>query len=425
MQEYIDEIYELPSVDKFSQTERDESIETTDVKKQQLIIDIFKDFGVEVSPSDIYRGPRKTRIEFYLARGNKISACKRLEPDLALHAQLPNLKLVAPVPGKAAIAVDITREATDALPIGNGLALYDKYETNGRLQGFLGVNIEGQPVCVDFSDSPHLIILGTTGSGKSIALQGILMSLLLKYDPSQLSIFLASAYGATFPAFSRLPHLYSTSAHSVKSLKYNLALLEKEIEKRLQLFQITKTINLSTYNSLIAENKHIQEQVTNTLKIDCSATTLEARLDLLKKQIKDLLHLNKTSKTEPVLLPKIVCIIDDLNYLMPIEEASIYQLLTHILSQGPAVGISVILAAQTSIFTRAFPDLLNHVKHRAVFFSTKEAECKKILDIQGASALPVCGVCLYQANGKNVQEIQTCNVTHEDCVTMASHWDRY
>ena len=123
MQEYIDEVYELPSVDQFIRIERDEAVEATDAKTQQLLVDIFKDFNVEVTPSDIYRGPRKTRIEFYLARGKRVSACKGLEQDLALHARIPDLNVVAPVPGKATIAVDITRDSSDSLPIGNGLVL--------------------------------------------------------------------------------------------------------------------------------------------------------------------------------------------------------------------------------------------------------------------------------------------------------------
>ena len=425
MQEYIDEVYELPSVDQFIRIERDEAVEATDAKTQQLLVDIFKDFNVEVTPSDIYRGPRKTRIEFYLARGKRVSACKGLEQDLALHARIPDLNVVAPVPGKATIAVDITRDSSDSLPIGNGLVLYDKYETDGRLMGFLGVNVEGQPVCVDFNDSPHLMLLGTTGSGKSVALQGLLMSLLMKYDPSQLSIFLASAYGATFPAFSRLPHLYAPIAHSVRRLEHNLESLKQEVERRLILFNNAVTANWSDYNCLIAEHKHMLSQVSDKLQEVCSSTNLEDRLDFLKTRIQDLLLLNKINKTEVVPLPRIVCFIDDVNYLMPVAESRMYEFLTYILRHGPTVGINVIMAAQKSIFTRNYPDLLVYIKNRAVFFATKDAECSRILGVPGVSALPACGVCLYQAKGKDVQEVQTCNVTHLDCVTMASHWGRY
>lgn len=425
MQEYIDKVYELPSIDKFTRINRDTAIENSDVKIQQLLVEVFKDFGVEVFPADIYRGPRKTRIEFYLARGVRISVCKRLEPDLVLQLRIPNLKVVAPVPGKSTIAVDISRDETDTLPIGNGLALYDKYEENGKIRGFLGLNIEGYPVCIDFNDSPHLILQGTTGTGKSITLQGILMSLLLKYNPSQLSVFLASAYGASFPVFDKIPHLYGSIAHSVGRLKYNLELLKKEIEKRLQLFKTTKTTNFSTYNALLAENKHKLAQKTDKLNPVCSASNLEDRLAFLKTRIKDLLYINKINKTGLALLPKIVCIIDDVNELMPIKDTRMYQLLTYILRQGPEVGISVIMATQTSNFTKAYPDLLSNVNHRAVFFSPTEADSKRILDVQGASELPSCGVCLYQAADEAVQEIQTCNVTHSDCVTIASHWARY
>ena len=176
---------------------------------------------------------------------------------------------------------------------------------------------------------------------------------------------------------------------------------------------------------MIEENKHKLAQETDKLNKVCSASNLEGRLAFLKTRINDLLHINKINKQALVHLPQIVCIIDDFNELMPTKDTSMYQALTYILKQGPDVGISVILAAQTGNFTKAYPDLLANVKHRAVFFSSKEAESKRILDVQGVSELPACGICLYQAASEDVQEIQTCNVTHSDCVTMATHWARY
>ena len=418
-------VYELPTCDMFTCARDIAPSFYQEVAIQNDIIDIFKSYGVEVEPAGICQGTWKTRYEFYLGRGTNVKRCNQLERDLATHIAALALKVIAPIPGRQTIAVDILKEKPEEARIGDGLKAYSKISTNGNVSILLGIDAEHNAVTVKLSDKSNVLIHGTTGTGKSICMQGMLISLLLKHNPKELSLVLAAKQAATFTHYHKLPHLYSPVIKTSNELHATLKKLISEINRRLDLFQKHHVNTLSEFNAY-AKGKEAESQKERVLfQKDNSQEDIGKRIDEQYLRVQSLLKkvTGDNDCIEP--LSQIVMMVDDIESLMPISDSYSFHLLQQILHYGGDVGIHAVLSIQSLATLRNYPETMALMNNRVAFHTLKRTDAQYFLGSYGAETLPPYGACLFATKGEEIKTVDTCMVHANDNIIMASHWSQY
>lgn len=418
-------VYELPTCDMFTCTREVVPPFYHEVAIQNSIIDISKSYGVEVTPADIYQSTWKTRYEFYLGRGTSVKKCKQLEKELATHIGALALKIVAPVPGRQTIAVDILKEKPEETRIGDGLKAYSRISPDGNASLLLGIDAEYNAVTVKLSDNSNVLIHGTTGTGKSICMQGMLMSLLLKHSPSELSLVLAAKQAATFTHYRKLPHLYRPVIKSSNELQITLRELITEINRRLELFQKYNVNTLAEFNAHVKGKIAENQEEEGLLQIDNSQGDIGKRIDVQYHRIRTLLRKVTEVNDSITPLPQIVMMVDDIESLMPISDSHVFHLLQQVLHYGSSAGINTVLSIQNLSTLRNYPETMALMNNRVGFHTRNRTEAQYFLGDYGAEALPPYGACLFAAKGEQIKAVDTCMVHATDNIIMSSHWSQY
>ena len=418
-------IYELPTCDLFTCTREDVPSFSQEVAIQNEIIDIFKSYGVEVAPADICQGAWKTRYEFYLASGANVKRCKQLEKELATHVAALALKVIAPIPGRQTIAVDIFKEKPKETRIGDGLKAFARLSSEGTPALLLGLNAEQNAVAIELSDHSNVLIHGTTGTGKSICMQGMLMSLLLRHNPDELALILAAKQAVTFTHYRKLPHLYQPVIKSSSELQIRLKQLNAEINRRLDLFQKHNVKSLAEFNAY-AEGKEAESKKESDLfLIDNAREDIGKRIDIQYRRVQAMLR-KVTGDDAPITpLSRIVIMVDDVESLMPVSDSYSFHLLQQVLHYGGYVGINAILSIQDLSTLRSYPETMALMNNRVSFHTIKRTEALYFLGDYGAEKLPPYGACLFAVKGEEIKAVDTCMVHPNDNIIMATHWSHY
>ena len=418
-------VYELPSCGMFTCTRDVEPSFSREITIQNNIIDIFKSYGVDVSPADIYQGSWNTRYEFYVGRGTNMNKCKRLETELATHTAVSTLKVIAPVPGRQTIAIDLIKEKPDAPRIGDGLRAYFSSATEADLSLLLGVDVELNAVTVELPTHSNILLHGSTGTGKSICMQGMLLSLLLKHNPDDVSLLLAAKHATTFTHFRELPHLYHPIITSSGELQKSLKQLATEIERRLAIFHKYNVSTLAEYNAYMKKKEAEARKCNNVFQADNGRVGIGECIDMQYKRVCDLLAKVAGINESIEILPHIVLMIDDVESLMPVSDSYPFKLLEQVLRYGDTAGIYAVLSIQHLATLRSQPCTMGLMKNRLAFYTPKRTDALYFLGEYGAEKLPPYGACLYSETGKAIRAVDIYMVQAEDNVTMASHWSMY
>jgi len=347
--------YHLPSLDLLDSPP---PLESRQIKEDleanaRILEETLEDFGISVKVTDIERGPVITRYELEPAPGVKLNRIVALGDDIALTMKAQSVRIVAPIPGKGRVGVEVPNTQSSFVYLKEVLSTAEFQESKSRLTLSLGKDISGHPVVADLSDMPHLLIAGTTGSGKTVCVNSLILSMLFKNTPQELRFLMIDPKMVELMPFNGLPHLLCPVITDAKKAAVALNWALAEMEERYRLFSKVSARNIDSYN---------------------------------QKQEK---------------IPYIVIIIDELADLMMVSRDQIENAITRLAQLSRAVGIHLILATQrpsvdvvTGVIKANFPA-------RISFKVASKVDSRTVLDMNGADKLLGKGDMLFLRPGES------------------------
>ncbi|MEK0428089.1 MAG: segregation ATPase FtsK/SpoIIIE, family [Pseudomonadota bacterium] len=341
----------------------------------RLIEKKLSDFGVEVKVVAAYPGPVVTRYEIEPATGVKGSQIVNLARDLARALSLVSIRVVETIPGKNYMGLELPNPKRQIVRLTEILGS-KVYNDNGSLLTIgLGKDIAGNPVVADLAKMPHLLIAGTTGSGKSVGINATILSLLYKADPNQVRLILIDPKMLELSIYEGIPHLLAPVVTDMRQAGHALNWAVNEMERRYKLMSKLGVRNLAGYNQKIIDADKKEEKIPNPFSLTPDAP------EPLEK------------------LPTIVIIIDELADLMMVVGKKVEELIARIAQKARAAGIHLILATQRPSVDVITGLIKANIPTRIAFQVSSKIDSRTILDQQGAEALLGMGDMLYLPPG--------------------------
>ncbi|MEK0434268.1 MAG: hypothetical protein RL369_317, partial [Pseudomonadota bacterium] len=350
------------------------SVETLEYTSR-LIEKKLGDFGVEVKVVAAYPGPVITRYEIEPATGVKGSQIVNLARDLARALSLTSIRVVETIPGKNYMGLELPNPKRQIVRLSEivGSKVYN--DTASVLSVGLGKDIAGNPVVADLAKMPHLLIAGTTGSGKSVGINATILSLLYKADPNQVRLILIDPKMLELSIYEGIPHLLAPVVTDMRQAGHALNWAVNEMERRYKLMSKLGVRNLAGFNQKIADASKKSQKIPNPFSLTPDAP------EPLEK------------------LPTIVIIIDELADLMMVVGKKVEELIARIAQKARAAGIHLILATQRPSVDVITGLIKANVPTRIAFQVSSKIDSRTILDQQGAEALLGMGDMLYLPPG--------------------------
>lgn len=387
------DLAELPPVDLLAAPS---STETADwgeaIERQgQVLIDTLATFRVEGSIVGRTTGPVVTQYEVAPAPGVKVGRIAALADDLALAMRAQSIRIVAPIPGRGAVGVEVPNPAPRIVTLRELLEAPDWERARGALPVALGRNLEGRPIVTDLARMPHLLIAGATGSGKSICINTIITSLIYRYTPRELRLLMIDPKMVELSLYNSLPHLRHPVVTNNKEAAQVLKWALLEMERRYELFHANGARGMGDFNRYVAEGRELVDvREAGRGKREAGAPgdeTLPASRSPLPY--------------EEGPLPFIVLFVDELADLMMTVQAEVEKPLAILAQKARATGVHIILATQrpsvnviTGLIKANFPC-------RIAFRVASKVDSRTILDQNGAEALLGNGDGLFLPPGKS------------------------
>ena len=332
-------------------------------------------FGIAVAPGDITKGPTITRYEVYPAKGVRVDKIVSLERDLARATSAERINILAPIPGKDTVGIELanTRKVTVKLRELLQSADWDSAKERAKIPLALGKDVYGKTIIADLAQMPHLLVAGTTGSGKSVCINSMIASILFRFTPKELQLIMIDPKVVELQVYASLPHLrYPVITDSKKVLLVLRALIE-EMEKRYKIFARVGVRNIIGFNARPAKKKDVDLP-------EESAEIKVPRDDELKI---------------PDKMPYIVVIIDELADLMQTAPADVESAIARITQMARAAGIHIIVATQTPRADVITGVIKANIPSRIAFQVASKIDSRVILDENGADRLLGQGDMLY------------------------------
>ncbi|MFC1560270.1 DNA translocase FtsK 4TM domain-containing protein [Candidatus Margulisiibacteriota bacterium] len=368
--------YQLPSLDLLDQpTEREKQRaeklkETVEIRKKALE-ETLKSFGVGAKVVAVHQGPAVTRYEVQPDPGVKVSKIANLADDISLGLASQGVRIEAPIPGKAAVGIEVPNPATLAVKLGE-IAHTKEFDTNAsKLFIGLGKNLSGSPVFGDLSKMPHLLIAGTTGSGKSVCINSLLMSLLLRARPDEVKFLMIDPKMVEFTHYNDIPHLLAPVVTDPKKAAQMLkGWVIKEMDRRYKTFYAAGVRNITAFNKKIDQGK--------------------AQPASRKFETEEYAHER---------MPYIIVIIDELADLMMVAANEVETTICRIAQLARATGIHLVVATQRPSVDVITGLIKANIPSRIAFAVATQVDSRVILDMSGAEKLLGRGDMLYHPVG--------------------------
>jgi len=350
--------FEFPPIELLNDPPRtDISQREEELKNNAEVLEkTLKNFGISAKVSQIHPGPVITRYELELAPGIKVSSVKSLSNDLALTLRTQSIRILAPVPGKAAIGIEIPNQSM-ALVYIKELLQSPEFKKNASLLSLaLGKTVSGKTYIADLNQMPHLLIAGATGSGKTVSINTIILSILYKARPEEVKFLLIDPKMVELPVYNGIPHLKSPVVTNVKHAVAALKWIVGEMENRYRRFAASGT--------------------------------------------RDIFEYNQKFKEEGKKIPFIVIIIDELADLMATAPNQVEQVIIRLAQMSRAVGIHLVLATQRPSVNVITGIIKANLPARLAFEVISKVDSRTILDMNGAENLLGRGDMLFLAPGE-------------------------
>ncbi|MEG0449997.1 MAG: DNA translocase FtsK [Lysinibacillus sp.] len=351
-------VYHKPS-DEFLEPPEEKTQDTVWMEAQgETLIEALSHFQVTAQMESIMQGPAVTQFEITVSQGTKVSKIRNLADDLKLALAAKDIRIQAPIPGKSTIGIEIPNRVSRAVRLSEVTNSESFIESDSPLEAALGLDLTGKPVTIDLRKMPHGLIAGATGSGKSVCINSILVSLLYKAAPHELKLMLIDPKMVELAPFNHIPHLVSPVITDVKAATAALKWAVEEMERRYQLFAHAGARDITRYNAIAEKNNE------HSLK-----------------------------------LPYILIVNDELADLMMMSPADVEEAICRIAQKARACGIHLIVATQRPSVDVITGLIKSNIPTRIAFAVSSQIDSRTILDGQGAERLLGRGDMLYLGNG--------------------------
>lgn len=336
------------------------------LKEQARILEqTLASFGIEATVDNITLGPRITLFELTPASGVKVQKITALENDIALNLKATSIRIIAPIPGKAAVGIEVPNPQPQEVGFRDLLDAYQTSTKKFQVPLILGKAVNGDNVLTDLTKMPHLIIAGATGSGKSVCVNTIIMSILMNRKPDEVRMIMVDPKKVELTPYTQVPHMLAPVITEPKEAAKALTWLVHEMERRYEYLKVTGSRNIISYNQ---QRSQIAKEIAEEHSL-------------------------------PEKLPYIICFIDELADLMMVATEDIETPIARIAQMARAVGIHLVLATQrpsrevlTGLIKANFPT-------RIAFKVSSRVNSQIILDENGAESLLGNGDCLFLPPG--------------------------
>ncbi|HHW95195.1 MAG TPA: DNA translocase FtsK [Mogibacterium sp.] len=357
-----DSRYKLPSIDLLrrgtssKQMMSDAQLE----EKANLLERTLNDFGVDATVIKVTQGASVTRYEVQPATGVKVSSITRLADDIALNLRAKSIRMEAPIPGKAAVGIEVENEKSAPVYIRDLIDSDEFRNTDSRIAFVVGKDISGNNIIADLHDMPHLLIAGATGSGKSVCINTIIASILYKAKPSELKLIMIDPKVVELANYNGIPHMLTPVVTDARKASRALAIAVEEMNKRYELFAEAGVKDLESYNDLMRANHEPQ---------NCK--------------------------------PQIVIIIDELADLMMAAPSEVENSICRLAQKARAAGMHMIVATQRPSVDVVTGLIKANIPSRIAFSVASQFDSRTILDMSGAEKLLGKGDMLFSPVGSN------------------------
>jgi S-DNA-T family DNA segregation ATPase FtsK/SpoIIIE len=368
------------------------------------------DFGITVEVTAVYPGPVVTRFEIQPAPGVKVSRISSLAKDLARSLAVISVRVVEVIPGKSVVGIEIPNEDREIVNFREVLSSRAFEESKSHLTLALGHDISGQPVVADLAKMPHLLVAGTTGSGKSVGVNSMLLSLLFKSGPADVRLILVDPKMLELSVYDGIPHLLTPVITDMKDAANGLRWCVAEMERRYKLMASMGVRNLAGYNR----------------KVDDALKTGTPLTDPLWKP-DPLFATTDEEQTAPALerLPSIVVVIDEFADMMMVVGKKVEQLIARIAQKARAAGIHLVLATQRPSVDVITGLIKANIPTRIAFQVSSKIDSRTILDQGGAEQLLGHGDMLYLPPGSGLpNRVHGAFCSDEEVHRVVADWKR-
>jgi S-DNA-T family DNA segregation ATPase FtsK/SpoIIIE len=377
---------ELPPLDLLNQkASKTKGYSREDLDKMSRLLEgILDDFGVEVEVVDVLPGPVITRFEIQPAPGVKASRISGLAKDLARALSLKSVRVVEIIPGKSVIGLEVPNEEREIVLLHSVLAsdLYQQAES--PLTMVLGKDISGEPVVANLAKMPHLLVAGTTGSGKSVAVNVMILSMLYKAGPDQVRMIMIDPKMLELSIYEGIPHLLTPVVTDMKEAANALRWSVAEMERRYKLMSMLGVRNLAGYNQKIRDGLEANEPVLDPLWSPNMAVSEDEGPPPLGH------------------LPLVVIIIDELADMMMIVGKKVEELIARLAQKARAAGIHLVLATQRPSVDVLTGLIKANIPTRLSFQVSSRIDSRTIIDQGGAETLLGNGDMLFLPPGSGI-----------------------
>ncbi len=357
--------YQLPPLSILNTPTKQKTTSRAEVqKKGRLLENTLKNFNVNAKVTQIKIGPAVTQYEVQPAQGVKVSKIVNLHNDIALALAAKDVRIEAPIPGRSAVGIEVPNDKISLVSLKE--VLDEKFPSKNKLEVGLGRDISGEPISVELNKMPHLLVAGSTGSGKSVCINGIITSILLNAKPHEVKLMLIDPKMVELNVYNGIPHLLIPVVTNPHKASQALEKIVSEMERRYDLFQHTGTRNIEGYN------------------------------DYMKRQ-------NEELDEKQSLLPYIVVIVDELADLMMVAGKDVENAIQRITQMARAAGIHLIIATQRPSVDVITGLIKNNIPSRIAFAVSSQTDSRTIIDRGGAEKLLGKGDMLYFGNGGSIQ----------------------
>jgi S-DNA-T family DNA segregation ATPase FtsK/SpoIIIE len=417
--------YQLPSIQLLNYDAKEQNAldKTAMLELSAKLTQTLENYGVKGDVVAIRPGPVVTMYEFAPAPGTRVNKIVNLTDDLALALEALRVRIVAPIPGKAAVGIEVPNKTREKVFLKEILADDVFRKGRSRLPLAIGKDIEGGPSVVDLARMPHLLVAGTTGSGKSVAVNAMITSLLYHCSPEDVRMIMVDPKMLELSIYEGVPHLLLPVVTDPKKANLALRWAVEEMERRYDLLAQMGVRDIATYNEKVAKNLAKLEADKLREAADAAARALED--DLGKAVAADSPEAaDAREKVEAVTqhkLPYIVVVIDEFADLMMCAPKEVETSVARIAQKARAAGIHLILATQrpsvdviTGLIKANFPS-------RIAFSVASKIDSRTILDQNGAEALLGAGDMLFSDRGAAPQRLHGCYVDESEIHRVVDH----
>ena len=374
--------YQYPPISLLSKPSKGNGKANQDAIKQNvpILVQVLKDFGIEGKVVAAHVGPAVTQYELEIKAGTKVNKILSLNREIALALAAKDVRIQAPIPGKSTIGVELPNKSISMVNVREVLTSVPASLSDSKLLSVLGRDIMGEPRWMEINKTPHLLVAGSTGSGKSVCINSILASILMRSKPDEVKLVLVDPNKVELSIYNGVPHLLAPVVTDAKKANIALKKIVAEMERRYDVFEESKTKNITSYNKYIDKKN---ESLPDNEKI--------------KR------------------MPYIVVIIDELADLMLVAAKEVEDSIMRITQMARAAGIHLIVATQrpsTDVITGV---VKANIPSRISFAVSSGIDSRTILDMTGAEKLLGKGDMLYLPQGENIpQRIQGTFISEEE-----------